>query len=440
MKLGKVLALQRFVIKGFSPDSLQSVSLDRGSSFPKDRTFALLDDSTGAKFDPLNPKFNHKSNFACSFTEGSILSKIRTSFNDESSILTVDDTLTGDTLEFDLNSPSSLSEFSSHISSVTGLSLSVVSSSSSSPFQFGNTQSGLTYDSDSRTIHLINSASVSEYSKRTSRKISPYRFRPNVIIDAGGPFEEFKWVDNETVITLGTCKLLPIKRTVRCEGVKYDPDDEEVVDVVKELSKYFPEYGPYFGVYCKVVEGGVINVDDEITIEDDEITIEDDEDKRGKLWMRSDIDLEKDNVTLMLVDFLVLMSITFYVKIIGVTAAADFKGWDAKPELHSLPETLGNAAALIVAWGLANLRDNGWAGDFEQTRLGKMGKIGRKGGGDATRVTLQTANMWVVATFFIAVFQKCGIEMDETGLAYTVAFLLPSMVVERLLLYFYNVR
>ncbi|GMH57544.1 hypothetical protein TL16_g02410 [Triparma laevis f. inornata] len=409
-----------------SDDSLQRVTLDVGSAFPADRAFALLDRATGKTFDPTKPAFNHKSNFACAFTECEKLSQVSTSFDEASN------TLMANTTEFDLRNADERNQCAAYFGDLTGRDLELVTSSDGS-FQFGNTQSGINYDGDSRTIHVVNAATVREFNRKTSRSIRPERFRPNIIIDGFEPFEEFKWVDDETPVTFGTCTLLPIKRTVRCAGINVDPESSDVFDVATELNNAFPEHGPYFGVYCKVVESGEISVGDKIECVND---------KPAKVspWLRTSIDFENDNVTVMLVDFLVLLSITFYVKIISITSSLDFLGWDAAPQLHSLPSTLANAAALTLAWTLANLRDNGWASNLEDTRLGRMGSIGRKGGGYATSIALATANLWVIATLFVAVFQHLGLDLDETGLALTVALLLPSMVVERLLLFYFGVR
>ena len=73
-----VVVLQRFAVKGLSPDSLTSVSLGAGDAFPSDRAYALLDRNSGKSFDPTKPSFNHKSHFVCAFTECEALSAVET--------------------------------------------------------------------------------------------------------------------------------------------------------------------------------------------------------------------------------------------------------------------------------------------------------------------------------------------------------------------------
>lgn len=185
----KVLALQRFAVKGLSDDPLQRVTLDVGSAFPADRAFALLDRATGKKFDPTKPAFNHKSNFACAFTECEKLSQVSTSFDEASN------TLTANTTEFDLRNADERNQCAAYFGDLTGRGVSAYSiiihsfiihskscrfaprprtdlelvTSSDGSFQFGNTQSGINYDGDSRTIHVVNAATVREVSRMQQR-------------------------------------------------------------------------------------------------------------------------------------------------------------------------------------------------------------------------------------------------------------------------------
>ena len=124
---------------------------------------------------------------------------------------------------------------------------------------------GDSFDSDSRTIHVVNAETVRELSKKIGKPLSPQRFRPNIVLDRIAPWSEFDWVESGEQISSGSLKLIAISKTVLCEGVSGSDLDD--IDIVKELREHFPEHGPYLGVCCKVVSGGTLNVGDCVVTE-----------------------------------------------------------------------------------------------------------------------------------------------------------------------------
>jgi len=120
------------------------------------------------------------------------------------------------------------------------------------------------------------------------------RFRPNIVLDDDGygclkPWEEFDLVDrcgsfrrvidveNDNEADAGTraggISLDVIGRTVRCAGVSIDPNDPTgtpLLDIPVLLQKYFPEFGPFLGVYAVVRTGGKLNVGDSLRWIDDD--------------------------------------------------------------------------------------------------------------------------------------------------------------------------
>merc|ERR1712238_57554 len=160
--------------------------------------------------------------------------------------------------------------------------------------QFGNTRSGVRLNKgDTRTIHIINAATVRVLSKRIGVTLDPMRFRPNIVLDDDGygclkPWEEFDLVDrcgsfrrvidveNDNEADAGTraggISLDVIGRTVRCAGVSIDSNDPTgtpLLDIPVLLQKHFPEFGPFLGVYAVVRTGGKLNVGDSLRWIDD---------------------------------------------------------------------------------------------------------------------------------------------------------------------------
>lgn len=92
------------------------------------------------------------------------------------------------------------------------------------------------------------------------------RFRPNFVIErAGGghPFEEFDWVGK--TVQIGDVILEIYKKCHRCSMVNVDPDDNKANPVfLKHIAK---QLDANFGVYAKVVETGVVSVDDKVYLE-----------------------------------------------------------------------------------------------------------------------------------------------------------------------------
>ena len=233
------------------------------SAFPNDRRFAFLDLSKSPPFNPLNPAFIHKSSFLCSFTARQLLKDYKTTFDDVTGDLTVYGKCDKGTALFSSCLTSDKGRYKAEVffSSLSSFDLLLVSSSSPThTHQFGNTSSGVKRNNDTRTIHIVNAATVREVSKRCGVSLEPKRFRGNVVIDGVEPWGEFDWVGK--VVKVGGVDMEVLSRTIRCDGVS---DKEDGVDLPKMLAEEFPEHGPYLGVYAQVRKGGRIEIGDNVT-------------------------------------------------------------------------------------------------------------------------------------------------------------------------------
>lgn len=123
---------------------------------------------------------------------------------------------------------------------------------------YGNTAAGSAIgNGDARVIHIVNAATVEALSTAARVPLHPSRFRPNIVVSGIPAWEEFGWVGKRVQIGGATFKVL--KRTVRCDATKIDPrfgTGKTDYDVPGLLQQYFPEHGPYLGVYAQVVSGG----------------------------------------------------------------------------------------------------------------------------------------------------------------------------------------
>lgn len=160
--------------------------------------------------------------------------------------------------------------------------------------QFGNTRAGVrNNDGDTRTVHIVNAATVRQVSEKIGVNLDPMRFRPNIVVDGLEPWKEFDLVgrtlrvvavavedrkelvgddgggdggDNED--NGGIMELDVLSTTVRCAGIGIDPLDPGIgtLDMPILLAKHFPQYGPYFGVYATVRTRGTLRLGDELEL------------------------------------------------------------------------------------------------------------------------------------------------------------------------------
>ena len=297
MSTMQVISMYRYAIKGLSGDPIAAPSLTSsnssplflkpGETFPDDRRFALIKAPKKGDFDAEDPKWLHKENFLCAFTAPALMATFDTEYrivpNDDSDgegkkkkrELTIwnrnhqnprSEHLLG---PLDLSSPNDCETISSFFSSACGEPVELVSKASlEHTHQFGNTRSGVKARYDTRTVHIVNAATIRQVSEKIGISLDPRRFRPNIVVDGWEPWQEFEAVgksikcynpDDEEDSSNGLVFDV-ISKTVRCEGISIDPYDKEEnqvpLDVPQLLQKHFPEHGPYLGVYAVVREGG----------------------------------------------------------------------------------------------------------------------------------------------------------------------------------------
>lgn len=133
--------------------------------------------------------------------------------------------------------------------------------------QFGNTRSGVKSHGDTRTIHVVNAASIAAVRAATGLDVDAAVFRPNVVLSGLPPWAEEDWVGK--TMQVGGAVLEIISRTVRCDAVNFHPRTgvrwPDKRDLVTEIATNFPHVGPYFGVYARVIKGGTAALGDYAT-------------------------------------------------------------------------------------------------------------------------------------------------------------------------------
>lgn len=309
LSLGRVDGLYRYAVKGLSADALEKVQLLEAGTFPDDRRFALMKESSSSTnpFDPQNPEWIHKENFMCAFTDPHLMARYRASYSirvlnqDEtddskklyeygtpcdtivrahdgttSTLLTLFERSTDEKVlgPLDLSTPKGREALAEFFSEKSGTPLVCVTADN---HQFGNTSSGWKQNKDTRTVHIVNESTVKALESvigKANLVLHPARFRPNIVLknDNLKPFSEFDWI-GKSLQCGPSLRLEVISKAVRCKGVNVDPLDPQnsEVDIPRLLAKHFPEHGPYLGIYAVVRRGGQISLGDDVRLTESEM-------------------------------------------------------------------------------------------------------------------------------------------------------------------------
>lgn len=303
----RVTDLYRYAVKGLSGDRLDRVVLNQvGETFPDDRRYALLREEKRDAW--KEGEWLHKENFLCAFSDHEFFAQFQSSyhvihgtgdgkasiderfmsqglpydvFDDAAAstqrLLTLRQRKTGMVLlnHLNLQCESDRARLAEFFSRASGKAVTCVTSSSSGrhEHQFGNTSSGYKQRGDTRTVHIINQATIDEMSKTLKvPSLQAKRFRPNIVLNGVPAWEEFSWVGTKQLVEKESgLTLTVISRTVRCKGVSVDPEDYPegaTLDIPRLLAENYPEHGPYLGVYAVLDAPGSMQIGSEFILQD----------------------------------------------------------------------------------------------------------------------------------------------------------------------------
>lgn len=247
---GRVAALARHPVKGFTPEPLEFVRLTAGAHFPGDRLYAVEDGPSG--FDPDDPQHIGKMAFTV-LAKLPDVAAIRTRWSEDEGSLTAWHPDFGE-VTIDLDDAGGRTVFATWLSGIlagqTRGPLKVLTAPDAHRFM------------DSRTgfVSIINLESVRDFETRIGRKIDPARFRGNIMVDGWPAWSELDMTDQEIVI--GEARLKGLKPIQRCAATHVDPHTaKRDIDVVALLREHYGHFD--CGLYVEVIEGGNIRPGDE---------------------------------------------------------------------------------------------------------------------------------------------------------------------------------
>lgn len=247
---GRVAALARHPVKGFTPEPLTSVTLTAGAHFPGDRLYAVEDGPCG--FDASQPEHIKKTAFTV-LARLPQVAEVRTRWNEDEGTLTAWHADFGE-ITADLDGEAGRSVFATWVSAVLGDAV-------RGPLRVIAAPDGFRF-MDSRTgyVSIINLESVRDLEAKTGRTVDPARFRGNIMVEGWPAWSELDLADRDVMV--GGARLTGIKPITRCAATHVDPNTaSRDMDVLKAL---FDHYGHVqFGLYCRVESGGPVAIGDD---------------------------------------------------------------------------------------------------------------------------------------------------------------------------------
>ncbi len=246
-----IVRMNRYPIKGLSPEPLSTINLRAGDGIPGDRLFGFARYNSG--FDPRDPKPLRKDRFVVLLNEAR-LAGLQTKFDAQTQLLEIKHGRK--TLHFDMSEPNGQLDAASFLNNTLDLrDPEPPVFVSSHPHRF--TDVSVVSPKMMNAISVLNLASVDALSRELNVEIHPARFRANIELDGPPPFSELDSVGS--TLAFGDVKLIIISRTKRCAATEVNPQTaERDLKIPFLIRKHLGHMD--MGVYAEVQEKGTLNV------------------------------------------------------------------------------------------------------------------------------------------------------------------------------------
>ncbi|PVE26090.1 MOSC domain-containing protein [Microvirga sp. KLBC 81] len=251
----RIASLQRYPVKGLSPETLESATLTKGGYFPGDRLFAIENGPAG--FDPETPQHQPKIKFLMLMRNES-LARLKTRYLDRITTLFIEEG-GREVARGDLSTREGRLAIEAFFRRYMPKELRGPPKVLTAPdgFRFTDSRRGF--------VSLINLASVRQLENVVGSAVDPLRFRGNVHIDGLAPWAEFDLV-GQVLTTAPGVRLKVTKRIERCAATNVDPDTGiRDLQIPKSLMEAYGHFD--CGIYAEVLSGGSIAVGDHFETE-----------------------------------------------------------------------------------------------------------------------------------------------------------------------------
>ena len=203
--------IYRYPIKGLSAQRVSRIVLQAGQPFPQDRMFALAR--------PRNPVDSHIAKWAkkgmfVMLMLDETLARVRTQLDVETLDFTIQQG-NHQLLAVNLASDKGRGEVEEFYHQL-------VPALNGAPRLVRAEAGGHFMDKPDNVLSLINLATIRSLEEQWGFEIDPLRFRANIYIDGGQPWEEFDWVGRD--IMLGDALFRVDRRNGRCGATNVNPE------------------------------------------------------------------------------------------------------------------------------------------------------------------------------------------------------------------------
>ncbi len=248
-----IAAIYRHPVKGLSPESLKEAQLQADLGLANDRRYALARASTS--FDPRDPKWMPKDKFWM-LRRDEKLATLETKFDDRTRALTV--LRDGKQVaRGDLSSPVGRAMIEDFFAAY------LKAEARDKPKLVEMPTGRMFSDHRNPVLSIINKASLMDLQRITKTDIDPRRFRGNLLIEGGAPWEESTWVGR--TIKVGGTELEVTSIIDRCAAINVNPDSGiRDINLVKALQTGFGHVN--MGVYARVASAATIRIGDEVKV------------------------------------------------------------------------------------------------------------------------------------------------------------------------------
>lgn len=251
----RIASLQRYPVKGLSPEPLSSAALTKGGYFPGDRLFAVENGPSG--FDPERPEHQPKIKFLMLMRNES-LARLTTRYLDETGELTIAEG-GREVVRGHLGSREGRLAIEAFLRRYLPQDLRGAPKVLGAPdgFRFTDSRRGF--------VSLINLASVQDLENAVGAPVDPLRFRGNLHVTGLAPWAEFDLVGRVLSSPSGV-RLRVTKRIERCAATNVDPATGlRDLQIPRTLMQAYGHVD--CGVYAEVLAGGTIAPGERFAVE-----------------------------------------------------------------------------------------------------------------------------------------------------------------------------
>jgi uncharacterized protein YcbX len=246
---GRIAALYRYPVKGFTPERLTCAQLSPDQPFPYDRVFAVEDGPSG--FEAENPAHISKTRFAV-LAKVAAVATAHTRFDETNGVLTAQAAGHAD-FSGPLTAEHGRAAFADWLTGVLGEAV-------EGPLRVIPAPGGHRFlDHPQGQVSVVNLASVRDLGARIGHALDPLRFRANLYVEGWPAWAENNWVGQ--TLALGKASAKVFKPIVRCAATGVDPATAvRDIDLVKALFDHLGH--AWCGVYVQVIRPGLVSADD----------------------------------------------------------------------------------------------------------------------------------------------------------------------------------